>query len=122
MRELANIWYSFLVSNNGFLRLKVNKPAGPPSSWYKEVDWYTEVDRSSPLRDQNVDCFYAGDTEWLRVAHWGTEWRINGISHEIAPPSLILDNSPGSVYRIEAQLYSANSTWSPGFEFVPVSI
>ena len=91
LQELARTWFSSLVSNKGFLRLQMTVSAAG----------------------------YVMKQDELKVVHWNSQWTIDGVPCRTAPPILDFDNMPSSVSKVEAQLYSANSTWTPGYNFVP---
>lgn len=80
--ELAQIWFSSLVSNKGYLLFEMERTA------------------RGCVREQDD----------ITVVHWGSEWTINGAVCKTTTPVLDFAHMPGTVCKVIAQLYSANST------------
>ena len=93
--ELAQIWFSFLVNNKGFLLLSMKKETrGQPG--------VSQGSARGPFQEQDA----------ITIVHLGSEWTMNGALCKTAPPVLDLDIMPGSVCEVAAQLHSANSNKS----------
>ena len=102
LQELAHSWYSILTSSNGYLMLKMK----------------SSPDQTSGMHGTPTDTIRCGKhMRGVRVAHWGTRWTINGISPKTAPAALQLDELPGCLCAVEAQLYSPSAEASFSTEY-----